>query len=221
MAGAVRARVHRLRGARLLGRDDALLWDDMTGPAVKNSVCVIGLGNILLRDDAVGVVAAEAIKERYRFDGQVDVLDGGTAGFDLLPVIEGYNRWLFVDAIDAGEPPGTVMIVEGDALPPFLAGQVSVHHVGLSDLLFAARMAGSLPAGVCLAGIQPESVDIGTEMTDTLKTGLDLLAATVLRRLQEWGRGAASAVAAPYMIFQGQWLGRGEPPRPGRPLLLK
>jgi hydrogenase maturation protease len=94
---------------------------------------------------------------------------------------------LFVDAVDAGEPPGAIVMIEGDATPSFLTGQVSVHHVGLSDPLFAARMASSLPAEICLVGIQPQSVDIGIEMTDIMKKSLDLLLTTVVERLQKWG----------------------------------
>jgi hydrogenase maturation protease len=94
---------------------------------------------------------------------------------------------LFVDAVDAGQVPGAIVIIEGDAIPSFLGSQASVHHVGLSDLLFAARMADLLPARVCLVGIQPESIDVGLEMTDTLNKKLDLLLATVLQRLQKWG----------------------------------
>jgi hydrogenase maturation protease len=154
---------------------------------MKNSVGVIGLGNILLQDDAIGLHVIEAIKGRYKFEPQIDLLDGGTAGLDLLPVIEHYQKVLFVDAVDAGEPPGAIVIIEGDAIPSFLAAQVSVHHVGLSDLLFAARMADRLPAEVCLVGIQPESVDIGLDMTDILKESLDLLLMTVVKRLQKWG----------------------------------
>jgi hydrogenase maturation protease len=154
---------------------------------VKNSVCVIGLGNLLLQDDAVGVAAIEAVKAGYTFEPQVDLLDGGASGLDLLPVIEGYEKVLFVDAVDAGEPPGAIVLIEGDAVPSFLASQGSVHHVGLSDLLFAARMTGSLPAEICLIGIQPASVAIGLEMTDMLKERIDLLVTTVVERLQEWG----------------------------------
>jgi hydrogenase maturation protease len=154
---------------------------------MKSSVCAIGLGNLLLQDDAVGLHAIETIKERYRFRAPIDLFDGGTAGLDLLPLIEQYEKVLFVDAVDAGQPAGTIVIVEGEEIPSFLTSQVSVHHVGLSDLLFAARMAGCLPAEICLIGVQPESVDIGLEMTDVLKESLDLLLTTVVKRLQKWG----------------------------------
>src|SRR5208337_905206 len=133
---------------------------------MKNNVAVIGFGDLLLQDDAVGLHVIETLKERYRFEPRIDLLDGGTAGLDLLPLIEHYERVLFVDAVDAGESPGAIAIIEGDGIPSFLTAQVSVHHVGLSDLLFAARMAGSLPAKICLIGIQPESVDIGLDMTN-------------------------------------------------------
>ena len=154
---------------------------------MKNNICVIGLGNTLLQDDAIGVRTIETIKARYGFEPQIDLLDGGAAGLDLLPVIEHYEKVLFVDAVDAGEPPGAIVMIEGDAIPSFLVTQVSVHHVGLSDLLFAARMAGSLPAEICLAGIQPESVDVGLEMTDIIKKSVDLLLTAVTNRLQKWG----------------------------------
>ena len=106
---------------------------------MKNKICVIGLGNTLLQDDAIGVHTIEAIKARYGFEPQIDLLDGGTAGLDLLPLIEHYEKVLFVDAVEAGEPPGAIVTIEGDAIPSFLTAQVSVHHVGLSDLLFAAK----------------------------------------------------------------------------------
>jgi hydrogenase maturation protease len=150
-------------------------------------ICVIGLGNTLLQDDGIGVRTMEAIKARYGFEPRIGLLDGGTAGLDLLPVTEHYEKVLFVDAVDAAQPSGAIVMIEGNAIPSFLSTQGSVHHVGLSDLLFAARMADSLPAEVCLIGIQPECVDIGLEITETLKKGLDLLVATVVERLQEWG----------------------------------
>jgi hydrogenase maturation protease len=153
---------------------------------------VIGLGNTLMQDDGVGVRTVEALKVRYSFEPRIDLLDGGTAGLDLLPLIEGYERVLFVDAVDAGKLPGSIVIIEGDAIPSFLTGQVSVHHVGLSDLLFAARMAGSMPSEICLIGIQPESVDMGLEMTEALRRRLDPLMGTVLERLREWGIWSAS-----------------------------
>jgi hydrogenase maturation protease len=153
---------------------------------MASKVCVIGLGNMLMQDDAVGLRVAEALKETCRFEPPIDLVDGGTAGLDLLPLIEGYEMVLFVDAIDAGEPPGTVVTAEGDAVPSVLTA-CSAHHAGLSDLLFAARLSGHLPAHVCLVGIQPESVDIGLCLTETIKKRLDLLSATVLERLQEWG----------------------------------
>jgi hydrogenase maturation protease len=154
---------------------------------MTRDVCVVGLGNSLLQDDGVGLHAMEAIKAGYEFEPEIDLIDGGTAGLDLLPLIEGYKKVLFIDAADTGRPPGTVVVIEGDAIPSFLTHQRSVHHIGLSDLLFAARMADVLPVEVCLVGVQPESIDLGLELTDSIKNSLDSLIAAVVGRLQSWG----------------------------------
>lgn len=127
------------------------------------------------------------MKEGYRFEPEIDLIDGGTAGLDLLPIIEGYEKVLFVDAADMGRPPGTVARIEGDAMPSFLTTQGSVHHVGLSDLLFAARMADVLPTEVCLVGVQPQSTDLGLQLTDTLKDSFVLVLGAVMDQLRRWG----------------------------------
>lgn len=153
---------------------------------MTGSTCVIGLGNAILQDDGVGLHVIAAMRETYRFEPEIDLIDGGTAGLDLLPLIEGYGKILFVDAADTGRPPGTVVIVEDDAIPSFLTTQRSVHHVGLLDLLFAARMADVLPREVCLVGVQPESIDLGLELTNILTSSLDSLLTAVADRLREW-----------------------------------
>jgi hydrogenase maturation protease len=152
----------------------------------RHKICVIGLGNTLMQDDGVGVITVKAVKERYRFEPQIDLLDGGTAGLDLLPVIEGYQRVLFVDAVDAGEEPGSILIIKGDEIASFMRAQKSAHHVGLADLLYAARISGCLPPEICLVGIQPESIDVGLELTDVLQSRLEMFVTAVLERLRHW-----------------------------------
>ena len=124
---------------------------------------------------------------RQILEPEIDLIDGGTTGLDLLPVIEGYEKVLFVDAADTGRPPGTVVPIEGNTFPSFLTTQGSVHHVGLSDLLFAARMADVLPPHVCLVGIQPESTDLGLQLTDLLKNSFALALGAFADQLHRCG----------------------------------
>ena len=154
---------------------------------MKSRTCLIGLGNILMQDDGVGVHAVKEIEQRFRFTPEIDIVDGGTLGLTLLPLIEGYARVLFVDAVEAGLEPGAIVVREGEQVPSFLGSQVSVHQAGLADLMYAARLAGVMASEVCLVGIQPQVVDLGLETTALLKNKGEDLIRTVLARLEAWG----------------------------------
>lgn len=148
---------------------------------------MIGLGNILMGDEGVGVHAVEALKRRYVFPEEVCLLDGGTLGLDLLHLIEGVEKVLFVDAVDVKREPGTIAVIQGEDLPSLLEPKLSLHHVGLSDLLFASGFLGTRPAEIVLVGIQPEIMEIGLELSKTIQGRFDKLLETVLEKLQGWG----------------------------------
>lgn len=153
--------------------------------AVK--ISLIGLGNLLLGDEGVGVHAVEALKKNYEFPEEIRLLDGGTLGLDLLHLIEGVEKVLFVDAVDVKREPGTIAVIQGEDLPSLLEPKLSLHHVGLSDLLFASGFLGTRPAEIVLVGIQPETMEIGLELSKTIQGRFDRLLETVLEKLQEWG----------------------------------
>jgi len=150
-------------------------------------ISLIGLGNLLLGDEGVGVHAVEALKKKYDFPEEVRLLDGGTLGLDLLHLIEGMDRVLFVDAVDLKKKPGTIAVIQGEDLPSILEPKLSLHHVGLADLLFASSFLGTRPAEIALVGIQPETLEIGLELSPTIKGRFDKLLETVLEKLREWG----------------------------------
>ena len=154
---------------------------------MQTKTCLIGLGNILMQDDGVGVHAAMEIEHRFRFTPEIDIVDGGTLGLTLLPLIEGYARVLFVDAVEAGLEPGAIVVLEGEQVPALMESQVSVHQAGLADLMYAARLAGVLPPEVCLVGIQPQAVGLGLETTPLLQDKQKDLIRTVIARLGAWG----------------------------------
>lgn len=153
---------------------------------------MIGLGNILLRDEGVGVHAIHILKERYHFISPgLEIIDGGTLGLDLLPFLETCDRVLFVDAIDFGREPGYIGEIEDDEIPSAFQTKLSVHHIGLADLLLAAKWMDLKPAKICLIGIQPESVEMGLEMTDCIIGKLEELMDWVFQRLKAWGATCA------------------------------
>jgi hydrogenase maturation protease len=140
-----------------------------------------------MRGEGVGVHAVEALRKNFDFPEDVRLLDGGTLGLDLLPFIEGMEGILFVDAVDVKREPGTIAVIQGEDLPSLLEPKLSLHHVGLSDLLFASTFMGTRPAKMVLVGIQPETMEIGLELSETIQGRFDKLLETVLGKLQEWG----------------------------------
>lgn len=147
---------------------------------------VMGLGNILLKDEGVGVHAIRAIRERYSFSPEVEIIDGGTLGLDLLHFFEGRDRVLLVDAVDFRKEPGYIGVMEDDEIPSSLFAKLSVHHIGLSDVLFAAKLLDYTPSKIRLIGIQPESLDVGLETTECISGKMDQLISLIIQTLKEW-----------------------------------
>ena len=140
-------------------------------------VFVIGVGNILLRDEGVGVRVASEL-DRLATSGHVAlppgtrVVDGGTLGLDLLPLIDDSRALLMVDAVELGAAPGTVRVLRADELQTALAGHVSPHQVGIGDLVAAARLMGTLPDAVALVAIQPGEIAVGLDLTPDVEAAL-------------------------------------------------
>jgi hydrogenase maturation protease len=147
---------------------------------------VIGLGNILLRDEGVGVHAVNALRERYTFTPEVEVVDGGTLGLDLLPFFEGRERVLLVDAVDFKKDAGHIASIDDEDIPSTLFAKLSVHHIGLSDVLFAATLMGYKPSKIRLIGIQPQSLEVGLDLSECISGKIQMFLDTIIETLREW-----------------------------------
>ena len=133
--------------------------------ARERDVLVLGIGNLLMGDDGVGVhVVQELIKDQALPAG-VRVVDGGTLGLDLLPLVADAGALIVVDAVELRAEPGAVRVLRDGELDGALGGHLSVHQVGLSDLLAVGRLTDGLPAQVALVAIQPGAIDVGVELT--------------------------------------------------------
>ena len=150
-------------------------------------VTLIGLGNILMRDEGVGVQALQALKDRYELSPELEIVDGGTSGLDLLPYIEGRDRLLFVDAVNFRREPGYIGILENQEIPALFAPKDSLHHLGLMDILAAAQLLDIAPREVCLIGIQPQTIELGLELSELMQERMEPLLAHIAARLQGWG----------------------------------
>ena len=150
-------------------------------------ILVLGIGNVLMNDDAAGVRVVQALAEKYSFPEEVTLLDGGTLGLDLLPDLEGVDRLLVVDAVETGGATGSLVRLSGAAIPRTLATKVSPHQVGLQDLLLVAGLQGHAVAEMVLWGVQPGSIDMDLEMSPEVAAAVIVLQDKVLQELAAWG----------------------------------
>ena len=157
---------------------------------------VIGLGNPLMGDDGLGLAALEQLRDGWDIPAGVELVDGGTWGMNLLPVIEDAGRVLLIDAIEIGAAPGTEIVIPRERLPRYLATKISPHEVDLRDVLALAELRGTLPDFTTAIGLQPARVELSEEMSDVLRQGLDHLVATAVALLAEWGHVCTPRVAA-------------------------
>ena len=148
---------------------------------------VLGVGNLLCRDDGAGGLVVQAL-EAGGLRG-VTLLDAGTIGLPLLGVLQDHRAVVFIDAARMGRPPGSVGVFEGEAMDRFAtAGKPSsVHEVSLATLLQAAALTGSLPDRRALIGIEPEDVSLGTEPTAAVRGAIAGACDAVATLLHRWG----------------------------------
>lgn len=154
------------------------------------SVLVLGIGNLVMSDDGVGVVVAQKLQKNYRFPENVEILDGGTLGLDLLPKLENITHLILVDAVETGKKAGTCIRLYGQELPIALETKISPHQMGLKDLLAVSQLMGHSPQEMVLIGIQPGSIEMEIGLTPDVEAQLDTLVANVLTELENWGIAA-------------------------------
>lgn len=151
------------------------------------NILVLGIGNVLLTDEGVGVRTIKELERRYRFSNEVELLDGGTSGIELLRHISGRDHLILVDVIKCGKPPGTVVRIEGEDVPAAFRTRISPHQLGLSDLLAAAMLTDELPKNIVLFGVEPANLDQGLDLSHTVEASLQKLLLAICEELQSLG----------------------------------
>jgi hydrogenase maturation protease len=156
---------------------------------------VLGLGNPLMGDDGLGLAVLGRLREEWDLPGGVELVDGGTWGMNLLPLIEDAPELVLVDAIRTGTPAGTVVELERDRLPRYLAHKLSPHQVDLKEVLALAEFRGTLPHRTVAIGAEPGAVELSLELSPALREAEEAVVLAVVARLERWGHGCRRRVA--------------------------
>ncbi|HVB80280.1 MAG TPA: HyaD/HybD family hydrogenase maturation endopeptidase [Candidatus Binataceae bacterium] len=154
---------------------------------MPEELLVLGLGNVLLRDDGLGVVAVAQLERDYEIPPQVRVADGGTLGMTLLGLFTESEHVILVDAVRVDAPPGTLVRIDGDDVPPAVRTRLSPHQIGVADLLDSARLMDSYPTSVTLLGLVPDNMDLSVERSAPVEAGLNGLVEAIVREARGLG----------------------------------
>lgn len=151
------------------------------------SAMLIGLGNLIMGDEGVGVHAMRRLEADYEFQPRVELVDGGTSGLDLLPLLKDQRRLLLIDALASDASPGTIRVIRNGEIRSALTEKVSLHHLGVADLLALAELLDYAPPEIVLIGIVPERLEMELALSERLRAGMSEVVETALGILAGWG----------------------------------
>ncbi|OGP18678.1 MAG: hypothetical protein A2V21_310265 [Deltaproteobacteria bacterium GWC2_55_46] len=153
----------------------------------RKKALVLGIGNVLLKDEGLGVRAIEYFAERYSFGKEVTCLDGGTSGLGLLSYIKDFSHLIIVDAVAANGEPGKLFRIPWEEVRKWPSLKSSTaHQIGLRDLIEIARFQGLSPELVII-GVIPKDISAGLELTPVIKKALPLVAEAIRKELETSG----------------------------------
>lgn len=154
---------------------------------MASATVVLGLGNPLMGDDGTGLAALERLRDEWSLPEAVELVDGGTWGMNLLPVIEDARHLLLLDAIAVGMPPGTEVVLAREDIPRMFQTKLSPHQIDMREVLALAELRGRLPSDTVALGLQPERVEFGEPLSARVEGKLDHLVALAVEQLRAWG----------------------------------
>jgi hydrogenase maturation protease len=155
--------------------------------ALPKPILILGVGNTLLKDEGVGVHVARRLQAMDLPDN-VEVMEGGVLGLDLLDHMEEREKVVVVDAVDGGDAPGTVSrLTRADIEEGKIRCGMSLHEIDLPKVFATADMMG-LKVDPIIIGIEPKDMDLGyDEMTPEVEAAIPEAIALVLEEISYMG----------------------------------
>lgn len=187
-------------------------------------ITVLGIGNPIMGDDGIGLRILSALQEVEdpldwvpshaagagsggvvsaqqgrspvgSSTSSIRYIDGGTAGMELLPIVQEAEHLLVLDALAGPGEPGSVVTLYGDQIPRLLDAKLSPHQVGLLDLLSAARLLGGEPQDVAVVGIVAQRCELGVGLSEPVTSALPEAARAARRVVDKWVKGSGEGEA--------------------------
>ena len=156
----------------------------MSKQTAKKDTVVIGLGNILLSDEGIGVhIVRRLLSQQDKFP-LVDFIEAGSAGMNLLHILANRKKAVIIDCTKMGEKPGTIRrFSPNDVQSVKKLGQFSLHEADILQVINLSKQLGECPKEIVFFGIEPESPEPGEELSQTLSANLDSYATEIRKEI--------------------------------------
>lgn len=154
---------------------------------MKNAnILILGIGNLLLRDEGVGIHVVQKMKEMELSPG-IEVMDGGTMGLNLLYYIENRDRVIVVDTVIVGDPPGTIYRFTDESLVQNKPMLRTAHGIDFTDVIKTAEMLGTKPKAIIFVGIEPSDMSEGIGLSEVIEKRVPTLIKMVMKEIESEG----------------------------------
>jgi hydrogenase maturation protease len=158
-------------------------------------IVVLGVGNILLSDEGIGVRAIEMLQRDFQLPPEVVVIDGGTTGMEMLEDLSNADHIIIIDAVRSGKAPATVVRLADEQVPQFFRTKLSPHQIGLADVLATLALMGQQPGGVTVIGVEPVSLQTSLSLSPQVEARLPELMDLLVTELHELGVAVKTPMA--------------------------
>jgi len=148
-------------------------------PETEKDILVLGVGNILLRDEGIGPYLVRELKT-MSLPGNVELVDAGIATFSLVYLLEGRKKIIIVDAAKGGEKPGSIYRLFPEQIETEKNSPFSLHDIGLMDILMTKR---EKTHNLVIIGVEPEKIGWGTEISLCLKERIPRIIEVIMEEI--------------------------------------
>ena len=158
-------------------------------------LALLGVGNILLKDEGIGVRVVQELEKQYSFPPCVKLIDGGTAGHHLINIVADFDVLIVIDAVQGGETPGTIYRFSLDDIAFDINTHFSIHQVDVLEALSQVKLVKT-DQKVTFIGIEPQDISPwGMELSPVIAEKIPKLITLVLEELEEWGINRSSVIS--------------------------
>jgi hydrogenase maturation protease len=148
-------------------------------------ITILGVGNILLKDEGVGVRVIERLDNDFQFPDHIRIVDGGVLGMRLMGIVADADVLIVVDAVQNNQPPGTLYRLAGDQVPRRVLAKQSMHQLDLPEVLALCSAIDHTPETIVI-GVEPEDIHtMDMELTATVYGKVDALVSMIIAELKQ------------------------------------